>query len=1062
MENPLFWLTFLGPPTLVGSEGREIPLVLRYRKGLALLAWLAAQKGRPQSRRAATELLWPESDESSGRANLRVVVSDLVKRLAVLGFADHFEVRQEWLTFHSRDRLVTDEQVLGDAALRSLFAPAVQQRAGSPWCVLEGLDAEGDFGTWVRAHRLWLGKRSSSPSARVETALTGVADTVADQNPSLQWHRLAILRVALIDERRDERSTHFEQRQQFTMLADALRIYGATLAAVDAEGVSFVFGLHARSGGFFHLALRAALASLELMPAASLGLTAGHLLVSPHEPCLQGRRLLDAAHLARLAQAGEIAVDTGFAELPVVLASRQEVLRLRPAAEAAPVWFYTPKILRGVLAAPLFPATPFCGRQADLDRLSVQLQGPVPVVVVVVGPPGIGKSRLALELSRRSAMPRAVWLFCRAETAQAPWACLIEFLARQDMSAFSDREARAVADLLTRRHVGIEQRGGVLAALARLFAGGLTIVDDAQWMDPATARLLDELVRSLPHRWLLIRRPVEVGWLPFGASRYELTPLDDDAGRSLLASLGQNALAAVEVRTILARARGRPLFLIAEASRTGAPLADALAGWCNLPGVNSDTLGAAALLGQQFCRADLAALTGERATETMLTAAAKEGLIFAYHRDWWGFVHPLLREECRARLERAVEVRFAAQAAERFLLRGETARAAELLELAGAVDQAATAWLTAAQAALRAEDASAACALFEHLARLGYPAGEVGDWARLHHAKALIIRDGYGITQIETLCREVAERHAHATDDARQELGFAAHALLYLWSGGDSVTRGLEQAKRLIALAQTDEQRFAGLWAYANTNFFLGDFASAKEGFELLLHSRLDHAGRTRYFPSDPFAFLATNHAWVLWFFGVAGWREEIEAHVVQTQREPTRQAECIARVFAAAVYLADRDWTAMAVHAQRALEIAQSEAFSFWEAYATMMVLIVRAHQGVPPEAATCAMIEAAVTRGYPAGVNTARWLLAEAWVAARCWSEARALTERTLASALGSEHLYCLPDIYRLHACALSGLGETVAANEVMQQARQLAQSRGLHGWLAHWAQADWAAAA
>jgi len=1036
---------------LLYADGCVRPLAVRYRKGIALLAYLAARGGRPLPRHAAAQMLWPDRSESSARANLRVVINDLGKRLGALGLAEYFEVQPQWLSFHSDARLITDERLLVDPAARALFAAALAERIDLTWCDLEGegIDWEADFDRWLRAHRQWLAERGRAPVPTVEN--TEVRESQG--GGAGQWQRLAIVRLALIDDGPDERADLLDRHRRFAELGEALRLYGATLAASDAEGVSFVFGLRARSGGFCRLALRAALSCSEKMPAASIGLTVGPLFVAPQaDASFQGRRLLEAVELARAAGAGEIAVDASFPELPVQLAHRVEQRCLRPAAAAAPLRIYTPASLRQVLAVPLLPETPFVGRAADLERVQASLATSA-APVILVGPPGIGKTRLALEVARSSPHGLAVWIFCRAESAQVPWSSLVELFTRLEPEGLPERERRAVRQLLDERYLGIEQRGGLLSALARLFAAALPIVDDAQWMDAATARLLDEFARTARRSWLLTRRPQPGGWLPQGALRYELAALDDAAGQCLLADLGHAATSAEQRQGMLARARGLPLLLIAEANRDAAEFADALSGWCNLAEVDGDALGAAAVLGQQFRRDDLGALIGAEAAEATLTAAASEGLMFAYHRDGWGFVHPLLREQCRARLDRASEVRLAQLAAERLLARQETAHAAELFEEAGVKDRAALCWLAAAMAALKAEDACAACALFDRLARVGYPAGTTGDWARLHHARALIVRDGYGIDEIVTLCADVAHRHTEPVDAAEHELRFAAEALLYLWSGGDSVTRGLAQAQRLCHLAQTPEQDFAGRWARANTSFFRGDFMTAKSDFEFLLASDIDHAGRTRYFPSDPFAFLATNHAWLLWFLGEPGWREEIENHVARTRGEPTRQAECIARVFAAAIYLAQGEQQAMAEHAARALDIAQNEAFAFWEAYATMMVLIVRGQAGTPPDAAACDAIEAAVTRGYPAGVNTARWLLAEAWVAARCWPQAHALTERTLKSALLSEHLYCLPDIYRLHAFALAGLGEKAAADAAMAEAHQLARARSWRGWLARW---------
>lgn len=299
MAPPPLWLTFFGIPALIAADGGETPLALRYRKGGALLAWLATRSARPQHRRAVAELFWPDLDPSAARANLRLVLNDLTKRLSALGLAEIVEVQPEWLTFRGGAHVVTDERWVADATLRALFPAHLTERAERVWCDLDGLDRESDFGEWLHAYRLWLAEQWSASHPTPEEAL---APTQRSAGP--EWRHLAILRVAFADEGLDERATLAAQHADFERLVGALRIHGATPAGVDAEGATFAFGLYARSGGFCRLALRAALTCLEEMPTARIGLTTGYLFVAPDENAFQGRRLLDAAHLARLADSG--------------------------------------------------------------------------------------------------------------------------------------------------------------------------------------------------------------------------------------------------------------------------------------------------------------------------------------------------------------------------------------------------------------------------------------------------------------------------------------------------------------------------------------------------------------------------------------------------------------------------------------------------------------------------------------------------------------------------------------------------------------------------------------
>jgi hypothetical protein len=1051
--NDPLWLTFFGRPAFVWSTGDETPFSSRYRKGIGLLAWLAGQADRPVRRRAAADLFWPELDEAAARANLRVVLSDLVRQFAAVELADALEVDREWIVLRAGDRLVTDDMLAHDAA-SSPFAPAFARRSVLPWCEVEGLDESGDFGDWLAARRAWFAARlgaADDAGSGIGQAAVGGGPDAAVAATGAHWQRLAVLRVALDEEEADDERTALAQwKARFARLSEALRLFGARPVSGDMEGASFVLGLDAR-GGLRRQALRAALACLDALPAARVGLCVGHLFVQGEGTAFQGRRLGLAARLALCAEPGEIAADAGFADLVAGCAPRAEIRRFRGRLAETPVLILDPRELRRALRAPAVPETPFLGREADLARLQALLSPGTKVALV--GPPGVGKTRLAQEFARPWRDARVFWLFCRAEIAREPWAALVEMLAREDLHVLSAHEAEAVRRAIGHRHVGFAQRGALIAALARLFAAALVVVDDAQWLDDAGAGLLDEVARKTSACWLLTRRPQEGGWQPPDATDHVLPPLDDRTAEELLIALSGGDLAAQSLRNARVRGRGLPLFLIAEARARCAHIDDVVTGLCNLPAGQGDALAIAALLGQQFLREDLVALAGEQAAQVALAAAMAEGIAFAYHRDQWGFAHPLLRETCLARLDPADRVTLAQSAARRFLARGETARAAEFFEQAQDAPGARQAWLAAAQAALAEEDASAACALFGRLAQLGYPPGEVGDWARIHHARALIVRDGYGIDAIPTLCRPVADAYRDATDDQGRELRFSAEALIYLWSGGEAGTAGLAHAKRLMELADTPQRQYAAFWARAKAHFFHGDFAQARQDYETVLASALTLPERMRYLPTDPLAFVSASYAWVLWSLADGHWRERIDRHVAETENASSPQNACVAHWFAAAVHLCAGERAGLALHASKAFEIAQTEAFGFWEAYALLLVQIVRALDGAAPEATTCEALEAAAQRAYPAGINTVRWLLAEAWVAARRWDEACALTTRALAVARASEHQYCLPDLHRLHAAALAGLGCKVEAAEAMCTACQLAKEKGYAGWLARW---------
>ncbi|MGV8961473.1 MAG: AfsR/SARP family transcriptional regulator [Stenotrophomonas sp.] len=62
---------------LMGQTGERMPVPVIYRKGWALLGYLALESGRMHSRAMLAALLWPGLAQSAGLTNLRQVLSNL-------------------------------------------------------------------------------------------------------------------------------------------------------------------------------------------------------------------------------------------------------------------------------------------------------------------------------------------------------------------------------------------------------------------------------------------------------------------------------------------------------------------------------------------------------------------------------------------------------------------------------------------------------------------------------------------------------------------------------------------------------------------------------------------------------------------------------------------------------------------------------------------------------------------------------------------------------------------------------------------------------------------------
>src|SRR5215831_2474040 len=75
-------LALLGPPLITRADGTA---VVRARKELALLAYLAVESRHEHSRDTLLGMFWPESPEEAARNSLRVALSNLRTALGEAG-----------------------------------------------------------------------------------------------------------------------------------------------------------------------------------------------------------------------------------------------------------------------------------------------------------------------------------------------------------------------------------------------------------------------------------------------------------------------------------------------------------------------------------------------------------------------------------------------------------------------------------------------------------------------------------------------------------------------------------------------------------------------------------------------------------------------------------------------------------------------------------------------------------------------------------------------------------------------------------------------------------------
>jgi class 3 adenylate cyclase/tetratricopeptide (TPR) repeat protein len=236
----------------------------------------------------------------------------------------------------------------------------------------------------------------------------------------------------------------------------------------------------------------------------------------------------------------------------------------------------------------------FAGALDDARRRTSRL-------VELVGEPGMGKSRLLEELKVRAVGFQQLVASCEPYAASTPYGALHGLLRplagiTQEMNAWEAGEQlkpwveAIMPDLAPwlpllaipfnasvpttpetdridigfrheRLHDAVEQ------FLRRvLMMPSLIVVEDAHWLDDASAFLLRHLTRAqAPAPWLVVitQRP---GGTPFVSESYgdliELAPLAGDAATRLaLSAAGDVALSAQELAAIAERAGGNPLFV---------------------------------------------------------------------------------------------------------------------------------------------------------------------------------------------------------------------------------------------------------------------------------------------------------------------------------------------------------------------------------------------------------------------------------------------------------------------------------------------------------------------
>jgi class 3 adenylate cyclase/tetratricopeptide (TPR) repeat protein len=342
---------------------------------------------------------------------------------------------------------------------------------------------------------------------------------------------------------------------------------------------------------------------------------------------------------------------------------------------------------------------PFIGREDELRALTDALghaRDGHGSCIELIGPPGIGKSRLLDELIDRANGIPSVRITCEPFQSDRPY-YVSRLLLRRVLGIAFDADRRTAGRILVERveEVAPAQvpwvpllatvidadaddtpevlaldpafRSQVLHETAADFfeailrTPGLLILEDAMWIDDASEQMLARVMRDIADRpWLVCTtlRQADDGFarmLGFDSRRIEISPLPEQLAGQLAKELTEDAgISMRDIERLCERAGGNPLYLVEllravldSGSQENLPdrLEDILAARIDrLPRPDRTVLRVGAVLGDRFDRDLLASTLGDDMPYPASRAAGRlSGYLIADGTDLV-FEHGLVRE----------------------------------------------------------------------------------------------------------------------------------------------------------------------------------------------------------------------------------------------------------------------------------------------------------------------------------------------------------------------------------------------------------------------------------
>lgn len=508
-------------------------------------------------------------------------------------------------------------------------------------------------------------------------------------------------------------------RRALDAAAGAVTRHRGTVQPATGDAIAAVFGIPAsheddalRAVGTA-LDIRAELTALNAGPraeapavAASIGVETGEVVTAPQHTrgqLLTGEVVNVAAKLADAAAPNEIVVGSLAGRLVDHAAVLEPLGELDVGPRRDGVRGY--RLVEIAPAASAFERrvdAPFVGRRRELATLRSALRSAIAneaaEAALIVGPAGVGKSRLADEFARRASGVTVLYGRC------LPYGDGITYLPlREALDSADQSEQRRT--LLQALESDTPSPAGEIALEFRRFCGELArqrplvlVFDDVQWAEPAFLDLAVGvaaksasriLVLFLAREELLVERADAIE-----ARRIVLDGLSQDETDAVLDGLGGGALASDQRARIVETAEGNPLFLeqlvaLALEGRGGRGLPETIQA---LLAARLDRLGPgeravlerASVVGKHFSVDDVAALIDGAAAETArpnLESLSKRGFLRRQNDNSFAFRHVVLQQAVYRAAPKKVRAELHRRFADRLV--EESGHSAELDELAG-------------------------------------------------------------------------------------------------------------------------------------------------------------------------------------------------------------------------------------------------------------------------------------------------------------------------------------------------------------------------------------------